>query len=135
MFGESSTESDLTLLELIRRHLLGETEGELPLKEDDSEDMVLYGVLCDAVNVGWVPFPSLALVPTESFNFGSQVIKSEPDMFVSVKSEPEILTSVNRVSETKAVPAVSQPIKAEPAVVPSKGKHYRGVRQRPWGKR
>lgn len=155
MYGQSSTESDLALLESIRRHLLGETEvgstgngpifgrsssfgslypcltenwGELPLKEDDSEDMVLYGVLRDAVNVGWVPFPSLAPVPTEAFNFGSQVIKSEPDMFVSVKSEPDILP------ETKAVPAVAAPHKAEPAVVPSKGKHYRGVRQRPWGK-
>lgn len=161
MYGQSSTESDLALLESIRRHLLGETEvgssgngpifgrsssfgslypcltenwGELPLKEDDSEDMVVYGVLRDAVNVGWVPFPSLAPVPTEPFNFGSQVIKSEPDMFVSVKSEPEILTTVNRVPEIKAVPAVSPPIKAEPAVVPSKGKHFRGVRQRPWGK-
>ncbi|KAK7842427.1 ethylene-responsive transcription factor 2 [Quercus suber] len=64
MYGQSSTESDFALLESICQHLLGETEGELPLEEDDSEDMMLYGVLRDAVNVGWVPFPSLAPVPT-----------------------------------------------------------------------
>nr|POE48383.1 ethylene-responsive transcription factor 1a [Quercus suber] len=131
MYGQSSIESDFALLESILRHLLDETEvgssgngpifgrsfnfsslypcltenwGELPLKEDDSEDMVLYGVLHDAVNVGWVPFPSLAPIPTESFNFQYQVIKSEPDMFVSVKSEPEILTSVNRWVPPKLSP-------------------------------
>ncbi|KAK9996261.1 hypothetical protein SO802_020947 [Lithocarpus litseifolius] len=123
MYGQSSTESDFALLEPICRHLLGETKvgslgnsaifgrsssfgslypcltenwGELPLKADDSEDLVLYGVLRDAVNVGWVPFPSLAPVPTESFNFGSQVIKSEPDMFVLVKSEPDISSSSDK---------------------------------------
>ncbi|CBI38588.3 unnamed protein product, partial [Vitis vinifera] len=35
---------------------LTENWGDLPLKVDDSEDMVLYGVLRDAVSVGWTPF-------------------------------------------------------------------------------
>nr|XP_023879903.1 ethylene-responsive transcription factor 1A-like [Quercus suber]POE76358.1 ethylene-responsive transcription factor 1a [Quercus suber] len=145
MYGQSSTESDFALLESICRHLLGETEvgssgnspifgrsssfgslyhclienrGELLLKEDDSKDMVLNGVLRDAINVGWVPFPSLAPAPTESFNFESQVTKSEPNMFVSVKSEPEILTLVNKLPETKVVMVVAPPLKAEPMVVP-----------------
>ena len=79
----------LSDIESIRRHLLGETEvgssengsifdwsssfsnlypylienwDKLPLKEDDSEDMVLYCVLRDAVNLGWVPFPSFSLI-------------------------------------------------------------------------
>ncbi|KAJ7944703.1 Ethylene-responsive transcription factor [Quillaja saponaria] len=116
MYEQSNSESELTIIESLSRYLLGEPEnrfgpqaitnsgsnpvycrsssfsslypcltdnwGELPLKEDDSEDMVLYGVLRDAVNVGWVP--SLEV--------------------------------------------------ATPTVVPAKGKHYRGVRQRPWGK-
>ena len=83
-------------IESIRRHLLGKTEvgssgndpifdqsssfrslypcltenwGELPLKEEDSEDMVLYGVLHDAVNVGWVPFLSFAGFEISGFVF------------------------------------------------------------------
>ncbi|XP_051138251.1 ethylene-responsive transcription factor 2-like [Andrographis paniculata] len=35
---------------------LTETWGDLPLKMDDSEDMVIYGLLRDAVNDGWTPF-------------------------------------------------------------------------------
>ncbi|XP_059440804.1 ethylene-responsive transcription factor 2-like [Corylus avellana] len=163
MYGQSTTESDLALLESITRHLLGESEsrlgvpvagcggnpmfcrsssfgsldpcltdtwGELPLKENDSEDMVLYGVLRDAVNVGWVP--SLAPGSTGSCNFGfsATAVKSEPEFFTAVKSERESLPPVvNRLPEVS--PARNE---AAPAVVPAKGKHYRGVRQRPWGK-
>lgn len=141
MYGQYTHESDLALLDSIRRHLLGESEpifgaansvsgntrvysrsssfsslypclsddwGELPLKEDDSEDMVLYGVLRDAVNVGWVP--SLEAGSPESVSSG----------ILPVKSEPEVLP-----------PATPE---ALPKAAPSKGKHYRGVRQRPWGK-
>ncbi|KAL6181250.1 hypothetical protein ACLB2K_047905 [Fragaria x ananassa] len=149
MYGQSGSDADFTLLESIRRHLLGEsinynyncnpvtnsgagpifsrsssfsslypclTEnwGELPLKEDDSEDMVLYGVLRDAVSVGWVP--SLG-----SDGCGLEfAVKSEPCSFeYEVKSEPE--EAVQSAAAVMAKPA-------------AKGKHYRGVRQRPWGK-
>ncbi|XP_004147226.1 ethylene-responsive transcription factor 2 [Cucumis sativus] len=150
MYGQiNGCESDFVHLETIRRHLLGDSEafrcgnfslagttspvfcrsssfgslypcltenwGDLPLKEDDSEDMVLAGVLRDAVNVGWVP-------SLETFNFG----------FSDVKPEPEILSPVNVLPEVK-VPS-TEVAAALPAVVPAKGKHYRGVRQRPWGK-
>ncbi|KAM1584406.1 ethylene-responsive transcription factor 1A-like [Malus sylvestris] len=153
MYGQSGADSDYILLESIRRHFLGETDllignpmsnsgsgpifsrsssfsslypcltenwGDLPLKEDDSEDMVLYGVLRDAVSVGWVPSGS---ADTCSYGF-------------SVKSEPEVLPPVDRVPEKKAAPVqpVQKSAEAVPAVVPAKGKHYRGVRQRPWGK-
>ncbi|TKY55487.1 Ethylene-responsive transcription factor 1A [Spatholobus suberectus] len=127
MYEQSPYESDLALLDSIRRHLLGESEsifgaptsvsgrssscsslysclsdnwGELPFKEDDSEDMVLYGVLRDAVSVGWVP----------SLDAGS----------------PESVSSVP--------PLPLPPVTEEKKVSPAKGKHYRGVRQRPWGK-
>ncbi|KAK7309069.1 hypothetical protein RJT34_05510 [Clitoria ternatea] len=154
MFSQNTHESDLALLDSIRRHLLGDSDvskfgapfvnsgnapvycrsssfsnlypclsdnwGELPLKEDDSEDMVLYGVLRDAVNVGWVP--SLDAGSQESFSSGFKpaTVKSEPDIFP--------------VPEPVFIAPVIKQEKVAPAVVPAKGKHYRGVRQRPWGK-
>ena len=75
---------------------LTENWGDLPLKVDDSEDMVVYGVLRDAVSVGWTPFG-----------------QAPP----KVKAES---------MEEVAMPAVK--------ATPSRGRHYRGVRQRPWGK-
>ncbi|KAH7659334.1 EREBP-like factor protein [Dioscorea alata] len=83
--------------------------GELPFRADDSDDMVVLGVLRDAYSHGWHPFGAAAAAVAPE-------VKIEP----VVEPEPE--------PETKLV-------KIEiPSVVPAKGKHYRGVRQRPWGK-
>ncbi|RVW72156.1 Ethylene-responsive transcription factor 2 [Vitis vinifera] len=79
---------------------LTENWGDLPLKVDDSEDMVLYGVLRDAVSVGWTPF---GLPPPPE-------VKEEPREEVAAPAMPEVRAA------------------------PSRGRHYRGVRQRPWGK-
>lgn len=148
-------ESDFALLDSIRRHLLGEPEvrlgstannsgfsapvfcrsssfsslypcltetwGDLPLKEDDSEDMVLYGVLRDAVSVGWVPSLGSNLPETCSFAY-------------AVKPEPETLPAVSFVPQTTVIKTEVPAEKPAPKVVPPQGKHYRGVRQRPWGK-
>ncbi|XP_039058921.1 ethylene-responsive transcription factor 2-like [Hibiscus syriacus] len=89
-----------------------ETWGDLPLKEDDSEDMLVFGLLRDALTVGWAPSDN------SSTNFPT--IKPEPQEF-SME-----ITSVKKVDTAEVTTA--------PAVVPPKGKHYRGVRQRPWGK-
>ncbi|KAF1861924.1 hypothetical protein Lal_00026407 [Lupinus albus] len=155
MDGQSSYESDLALLDSIRRHLLDESDpfrfgapscnsgqtsfysrsssfsslypclsdnwGELPLKEDDSEDMVLYGVLRDAVNVGWIPSSEAGSPDSSALSFQ---VKSELDHFPAVFSPPETISRVPNIPQVKDFPAV----------VPEKGKHYRGVRQRPWGK-
>lgn len=152
MYAQTTMESDLALLDSIRRHLLGESDirlantatksapafcrsssfsslypcltdnwGELPLKEDDSEDMVLYGVLRDAVSVGWVP--SLGSKSPEVSSFG-----------YAVKAEPETLPAVDMLPQTTMIKTELPVEKPAPAVVPAKGKHYRGVRQRPWGK-
>ena len=51
---------------------------------------------------------------------------------VTVKSEPDVLTEVSQ--ECPVVPSAVPEEKAVPAAAPAKGKHYRGVRQRPWGK-
>ena len=49
-----------------------------------------------------------------------------------MKSEPEVfLAKVVGVPKETAAPLAKLP---PPTVVPAKGKHYRGMRQRPWGK-
>ncbi|KMZ63057.1 Ethylene-responsive transcription factor 1A [Zostera marina] len=133
----NSTMTDFALLEKISQHLLDESLpstfeslypcisddwGELPLQVNDSDDMLVYGILHDACNAGWVPSLS---DPNSSPSLSVSdpvVFKSEP---VIVKSEPKVL--------------VSEPVKFQVKVStttpsPPKGKHYRGVRQRPWGK-
>ncbi|KAK1285724.1 Ethylene-responsive transcription factor 1A [Acorus calamus] len=139
------TTEDFTLLDSIRRHLLEEpatttmapptsvaaptycrsssfgslfpclTEnwGDLPLKVDDSEDMLVYGFLRDAFTGGWSP-DGKTVAPPE------------------IKPEPITLPSPTEVKVKAEV--VSPVISAAAAPVATKGKHYRGVRQRPWGK-
>ncbi|XP_047322652.1 ethylene-responsive transcription factor 2-like [Impatiens glandulifera] len=90
---------------------LTDTWGDLPLKVDDSEDMVIYGFLRDALREGWSPFN------------------------VEVKPE-EIESATTTTTEIEPSPAAA-PVKAENLSVdrPSpRGRHYRGVRQRPWGR-
>ncbi|XP_077242951.1 ethylene-responsive transcription factor 2-like [Tasmannia lanceolata] len=145
MMYEQSFESDLSLLESISRHLMEDSDhltsfttrdptyyrscgignslfpcltegwGELPLKEDDSDDMVVYGFLRDAVSVGWIPSPTTP---------DSPVSKTFP-LTAAVKAE---------LLEPSPAPLAKSPENSMPAVVPEKGKHYRGVRRRPWGK-
>nr|QAY29819.1 ethylene-responsive transcription factor 1 [Ammopiptanthus nanus] len=154
MEGQGSYESDLALFDFIRRHLINDFDscrfgappttschsapvycrsssfsrlypclsdnwGELPLKEDDSEDMLLYGVLRDALNVGWVPSFEPGSPDCSSSCFLHPVtVKSEQDLFPPVHCPPEPIVSPPEILKE----------------VPAKGKHYRGVRQRPWGK-
>lgn len=89
---------------------LTETWGDLPLKVDDSDDMVIYGLLKDALSVGWSPF-----------NFTAGEVKSEP------REETELAVP------SSAPEFVASPVETT-AAEPPKGRHYRGVRQRPWGK-
>ncbi|KAI6678782.1 hypothetical protein NL676_039578 [Syzygium grande] len=53
--------------------LLTESWSELPLKVDDSEDMVVYGALCEALSSGWV-MPS---VSNQELDFKAVVVKFE----------------------------------------------------------
>ncbi|XP_074269140.1 ethylene-responsive transcription factor 1A-like [Silene latifolia] len=146
----SNFESDFTVLESIRRYLLEDWDprngnlangggnsnpvyrrnssfnqlypcltnnwGELPLKEDDSEDMVLFGVLRDAVHTGWSP---------ES---GPESVSSPPESLMSVKPEP-VDSPVSPLPPPVVVAGGGLP-----GAAPQRGKHYRGVRRRPWGK-
>uniref|UniRef100_A0A5B7BT86 Putative ethylene responsive element binding factor 1 n=1 Tax=Davidia involucrata TaxID=16924 RepID=A0A5B7BT86_DAVIN len=145
MYGNGDFDSDFTFLESISRYLLDESEapainsglyyrnsslfpcltdnwGDLPLKENDSEDMLVYGVLHDAVTLGWLPSVSAATTTTTTT---TTVVKSEPETLTDLMNSPGEINFPATPPET---------VKAAPAVVPAKGKHYRGVRQRPWGK-
>nr|WAK85990.1 transcription factor ERF29 [Nothapodytes nimmoniana] len=151
MFQSANLCSDFALLESIRRHLLDEQDpcvnnsgdlsdlcfggsnsfgatlftenwGELPLKENDSEDMLLYSVLRGGVDLGWVP-SSTAVV----------TIKSEPETEIGGNFVFPPTTNLPSAVKQETVAAVEER-KVGPTVVPPKGKHYRGVRRRPWGK-
>ncbi|KAL6530321.1 Eukaryotic peptide chain release factor GTP-binding subunit [Orobanche hederae] len=91
---------------------LMETWGDLPLKVDDSEDMVIYGLLRDAVKDGWTPFND---------------VKAEPRFEI----EPELMSFSRVRTEYVVAPKPEAP---ETVLSPPKDRHYRGVRQRPWGK-
>ncbi|CAL9752321.1 unnamed protein product [Musa acuminata subsp. burmannicoides] len=112
-----SPESELALLDSIRRHLPGDPEpgpyhscypapachrscsfgrlvadqwsDGLPFRLDDPDDMVVYDALADAFRHGWTPSSAVPVA----------------------------------VGETLAVSAA-----------PAPGRQYRGVRRRPWGK-
>lgn len=91
------------------------TRVDLPFKEDDPQDMVLYGVLRDGWATSNPPHQINGLI---DFTTKVTVVKPEPTEF-SWESK-----------------AVFVPERAAPAAVaaPSRGQHYRGVRRRPWGK-
>ncbi|GMJ06095.1 ethylene responsive element binding factor 1 [Hibiscus trionum] len=87
---------------------LTDTWGDLPLKENDSEDMLVFGFLRDALTAGWAPSDNAS------------------PAFPPIKPEPQenLMKAAAKQAATRAVNTA----------VPAKGKHYRGVRQRPWGK-
>ncbi|XP_031248392.1 ethylene-responsive transcription factor 2-like [Pistacia vera] len=157
MYGHSFAQSDFAILDSVRRHLLGESDpgltvstatcnstatappptataycrsssfgcldpcltdtwGDLPLKENDSEDMLVYNFLRDALTEGWVPVP--------------QEVTESCQLNFPVKEEPFVAPE----QQITATPAATAAAPAPAVAVPSKGKHYRGVRQRPWGK-
>ncbi|KAL3729501.1 hypothetical protein ACJRO7_026600 [Eucalyptus globulus] len=89
--------------------LLEESWSELPLKVNDSEDMLVYGALCDALSSGWTMPSSLNReldfeATTSDFNSFGLATKEKREM---VECEVQL---------------------------PVEKKHYRGVRRRPWGK-
>lgn len=81
--------------------------GGLPFQLNDSQDMIIYNSLTAAVISGWSPI-----------HFTYATVEA-----------PEL----SPWSDTAAAPMNPKPIKPTKRRT-AKGRHYRGVRQRPWGK-
>lgn len=102
----------------------------LPLNEHDSEDMFLYDILKEAANTGWAPLTPRPEVATPA--------PLEPMKKPAVKVEdvsPSQL--VGQIAQTVVTQQPKQPQPQQPkSQLPVKPQHhhYRGVRQRPWGK-
>ncbi|CAI9291377.1 unnamed protein product [Lactuca saligna] len=141
MMGNNGFDSDFALLESIRRHLLddsamnsgkrappmycrtktlfpclSDTWGELPLKQNDSDDMLIARFLHEALDFECLPSPVMTSVPSTAN------VKSEPEIFM--RSPDTLSYQSESPSQTADVDGVTQ----------QRGKHYRGVRRRPWGK-
>nr|XP_043628414.1 ethylene-responsive transcription factor 1A-like [Erigeron canadensis] len=139
MMTNNGFDSDFALLESIRRHLLddfatnsgdsvppmycrsntlfpcfSETWGELPLKQHDSEDMLIARFLHEALDFDCSPAPVDFVESAENFATSPEKVDSP----VNLVGSPEIARY-----EVGSPPLVEQ-----------KGRHYRGVRRRPWGK-
>ncbi|OEL28987.1 hypothetical protein BAE44_0009991 [Dichanthelium oligosanthes] len=104
----------------------------LPFRPDDADDMVVFGALRDAFSRGWIPDGSFAAVKPEppaspdspyEYEFGSSCLGG---LLASSPEEEE--------PETPASAAMTLGSSGEEAAAVARGKHYRGVRQRPWGK-
>ncbi|CAN6235812.1 unnamed protein product [Urochloa humidicola] len=145
--------SEALVLDSIRQHLLEEIEpaearpaayrrsesfgslvadqwsGSLPFRTDDADDMVVFGALRDAFAYGWLPDGSFAQVKPEPLpSPGGSPYSYNGFALLEPAAEPTTPGS----SDTAGTPRAAE---AEgPAAGVARGKHYRGVRQRPWGK-
>ncbi|XWS77319.1 hypothetical protein CRYUN_Cryun01aG0250800 [Craigia yunnanensis] len=84
-----------------------ESWGDLPLKLDDSEDMLVYSALRDAANSGWSPSNEVDLTTV------AEAVEEE-----SCREEKEEFKVERR----------------ETNLLPPRGMNFKGVRRRPWGK-
>ncbi|XP_075647604.1 ethylene-responsive transcription factor 3-like [Castanea sativa] len=125
---------------------LTEQWGDLPFKVDDSEDMIVYNSLHDAVSFGWSPLDLTAATTTTS----TTSIKAEPrDIYQQLApgaADPLRLAPQNNSFESAFLASKSE-IECNNAIIVSKKtenkvsatatikeRHFRGVRRRPWGK-
>ncbi|RCV11037.1 hypothetical protein SETIT_2G156200v2 [Setaria italica] len=134
--------SEALVLDTIRQHLLEEPpacrrsesfgslvadqwSGSLPFRTDDADDMVVFEALRDAFATGWLPDGSFAQVKPEPL--------PSPDSSYSYDGFG-LLEPPEPMTPSASSDAATPRREGEAAVGVARGKHYRGVRQRPWGK-
>jgi EREBP-like factor len=109
----------------------------LPFRADDADDMVVYGALRDAFSCGWLPDGSFAAVKPEPLPSYSSPDPSYVDVDDASYS-PGFFPDQELDCLYPATPSEGEDVAAAPrreeAAAVARGKHYRGVRQRPWGK-
>ncbi|KAE8790634.1 ethylene-responsive transcription factor 1-like [Hordeum vulgare] len=97
----------------------------LPFRPNDADDMVVYGALRDAFSCGWLPDGSFAAVKPEPL--------PSPDPYDG-SCLGSFLASPGPATPDEAASTATWTEEAEVAATASRGRHFRGVRQRPWGK-
>lgn len=109
--------------------LLTESWSELPPKVDDSEDMLVYGALRDALNSRW----TIPLASNQELGFEVMAIDDNSN---GLASNQELDFEVTAIDYDNIDPVTEKkPEMVEHGVQgPVEKTHYRGVRRRPWGK-
>ncbi|WMV20080.1 hypothetical protein MTR67_013465 [Solanum verrucosum] len=123
-----SPQETCTSLDLIRQHLL-----------DDFAFMENYSQSCESVDKSCFSFETTQSSNLDDISsFFSASSKTEYDGFFEFKAKPHVMSSKQsnfkerKPSLNVAIPA--KPVVVQKVKVESEKKHYRGVRQRPWGK-
>ncbi|KAB1204135.1 Ethylene-responsive transcription factor 2 [Morella rubra] len=117
--------------------------GDLPFEVNDSEDMIVYNSLRDAVSYGWSPLEltetHVKTEPTEMSEL-APTTEAEPIKFAQEPASVRKFfgsTCIAPKNESRCDVVMSQKSKnyfenADRRLI--KERHYRGVRRRPWGK-
>lgn len=109
--------------------------GDLPFKVDDSEDMLVYNFLWDAVSSGWSPVDFTSTSPIQTT---TTAVKPEPmdELGLTTPVHPQEAASTISFLQTSILENTSGAFRLATTSNKKvhKGTHYRGVRQRPWGK-
>ena len=104
---------------------LTESWGDLPLKVDDNEDMVVYSALRDAVNNGWVPLCQ-----------SNDITGTTSMMMMTTATTTAAATTKNNGLNIVDLENTHHHVGGEAREVHKQksGTNFRGVRRRPWGK-